>query len=107
MITPSTKHTVMTIGYEGLDLERFMKFLTSNAVEVLVDVREIPISRKKGFSKSRLAGALENKGIGYEHIKALGSPKPIRERLKSDWDYDAFFSAYDAYLETQVDALDI
>lgn len=106
MIAPNKEHTVMTIGYEGLDLEHFLKFLTFNEVEVLVDVREIPLSRKKGFSKSLLAETLEDNGIGYQHIKALGSPKPIRDRLKSDWDYDAFFSAYDDYLETQDEALD-
>jgi uncharacterized protein (DUF488 family) len=98
--------TLFTIGYEGLDLPSFLKFLVFHKVDVLVDVREIPLSRKKGFSKSQLADALDRKGIRYEHIKALGSPSPIRKQLKADWDYDAFFSAYDEYLADQKEALD-
>lgn len=107
MISPAQRHDklLLTIGYEGLDLEHFIKFLIANNVEVLVDVRELPISRKKGFSKTRLSEALGQAGILYEHIKALGSPGPIRKRLKQDWDYDAFFAAYDKYLDEQKDAL--
>ena len=107
MIARNKQRTLMTIGYEGLDSQHFLKFLTYNKVDILVDVREIPLSRKKGFSKSRLSEMLNDNGIGYQHIKALGSPKPIRDRLKSDWDYDVFFSAYDDYLETQEEALDM
>lgn len=99
------KKTLFTIGYEGLDLTDFLKFLTYHRVDVLVDVREVPLSRKKGFSKSRLASALQKKGIRYEHIKALGSPSPIRKQLKEDWDYDAFFAAYEEHLDEQKDAL--
>lgn len=106
MIAPNTEPTLLTIGYEGLDLPQFMKYLAWHKVEVLVDVREIPVSRKKGFSKSALADAMAEKGIGYEHIKALGSPGPIRKQLKSDWDYDTFFEAYEDYLNGQGDALD-
>ena len=107
MISPATTQdkTLLTIGYEGLDLEHFIKFLTANDVEVLVDVREIPISRKRGFSKMKLSGDLAKHNIGYEHIKALGSPSPIRKQLKQDWDYEAFFTAYDAYLDEQKEAL--
>jgi len=99
-------HLVMTIGYEGLEIEKFLDFLSFHQVDVLVDVREIPISRKRGFSKSRLSQALDDAGIEYVHMKNLGSPKDIRSKLKLDHDYDAFFSAYDTYLETQTEALD-
>jgi len=98
--------SVMTIGYEGLEIDKFLEFLSYHKVEVLVDVREVPISRKRGFSKSRLSQALDDAGIEYVHMKDLGSPKDIRSRLKVDHDYDAFFSAYDSYLETQTEALD-
>ena len=101
------KKALFTIGYEGLELSEFLKFLTCRNVDVLVDVREIPISRKKGFSKSQLAEALKKKGIRYEHIKALGSPSPMRKQLKADWDFEAFFAAYDEYLDEQKEALDL
>ena len=107
MISPAKQHdkSLLTIGYEGLDIDHFIKFLVADRVEVLVDVREVPISRKKGFSKTKLSEALAKAGILYEHIKALGSPGPIRKQLKQDWDYDAFFAAYDEYLDEQKDAL--
>ena len=97
--------TLLTIGYEGLDVRRFIKFLTCHDVKVLVDVRELPFSRKKGFSKTPLSEAVRDAGIEYLHIKALGSPAAIRKRVKKDGDYVSFFRAYDAYLGTQRDAL--
>lgn len=106
MIATNKEPTLLTIGYEGLDLPAFMKYLTWHKVEVLVDVREIPVSRKKGFSKTALTQAMTENGIGYEHLKALGSPGPIRKQLKADWDYDTFFSAYEDYLDGQSEALD-
>lgn len=107
MISPAKPQhkPLLTIGYEGLDLDRFVRFLVANHVDILVDVREIPISRKKGFSKTALSEALAKEGILYEHLKALGSPSPIRKQLKQDWDYEAFFSAYEEYLDEQKEAL--
>ncbi|MEI6149399.1 MAG: DUF488 domain-containing protein [bacterium] len=101
----SEGHTLLTIGYEGLDVPRFIKFLTCHHVKMLVDVRELPFSRKKGFSKTPLSAAVEGAGMRYTHVKALGSPADIRKKVKTDGDYAAFFKAYDAYLETQDEAL--
>jgi len=98
-------HMLMTIGYEGLDLPQFLAFLTANDVEVLVDVREIAASRKRGFAKTALSRALSETGIDYTHMRNLGSPSPIRKRLRTDRDYDAFFGAYDEHLDGQREAL--
>jgi len=106
MIATRKPHTLFTIGYEGLDLQNFVRYLTWHKVEALVDVREIPLSRKRGFSKTALSEAVNENGIAYEHIKALGSPKPLRTQLKTDWNYDVFFAAYEHYLDGQSDALD-
>jgi hypothetical protein len=54
--------------------------LLSAGVERLVDVRELPLSRRRGFSKTALSDALRAAGIDYVHVKALGTPKPNRER---------------------------
>jgi hypothetical protein len=45
----------------------------------LIDVRDVPLSRKPGFSKSALQANLEAHGIAYVHLKGLGDPKPGRE----------------------------
>jgi uncharacterized protein (DUF488 family) len=49
---------------------------------VLADVRELPLSRRRGFSKTALAGAVEAAGIEYRHLRALGNPKPVRDAWK-------------------------
>lgn len=87
-----------TIGYEGVSSEDFLRNLSKNNVAVLVDVREIPLSRKKGFSKSALGQFLSQHGIKYVHIKRLGSPSKIRNRLKEDHNYKLFFKEYTDYL---------
>ncbi len=69
-----------TVGYEGRSPEEFVETLRGAGVTRLVDVRELPLSRKKGFSKTALREALEQAGIEYLHVKALGNPKPNRER---------------------------
>jgi uncharacterized protein (DUF488 family) len=93
--------SVLTAGYEGYDITRFIKLLTYNRVNVLVDVREIPLSRKKGFSKSALGEAVSANKIKYEHYKELGSPKPIRDKLHIDHDYQSFFKLYKQHLDEQ------
>ncbi|MBP3524125.1 MAG: DUF488 domain-containing protein [Clostridia bacterium] len=93
-------NTVYTIGYEGRDIDEFISILMKNEIEQLLDVREIPVSRKVGFSKSKLCSALENAGISYIHMKELGSPKEIRDSLHQTHDYEAFFKAYQYYIGT-------
>jgi uncharacterized protein (DUF488 family) len=63
------------IGYEGCDLAEFVERLRRNSVTLLIDVRLNPISRKRGFSKTALRGALADAGIAYEHMRSLGNPK--------------------------------
>lgn len=87
-----------TIGYEGVSNEEFLRNLSKNNIAVLVDVREIPLSRKKGFSKTVLERFLLQHGIKYVHLKHLGSPSKIRNRLKEDHNYELFFKDYTDYL---------
>lgn len=95
-----------TIGYEGAELDDFIETLRMAKVDVLLDVRELPISRRRGFSKTALMAALSDAGIDYRHEKRLGSPKAIRHELREDWDYDRFFDAFDEHLAEQTDVLD-
>jgi uncharacterized protein (DUF488 family) len=75
--------TVFTIGYEGLGVAEFVDRLKQAGITRVVDVRELPLSRRHGFSKSMLAKALEAAGIRYEHVRALGNPKLLRDRFKA------------------------
>lgn len=98
---------VYTTGYEGRSIETFVEVLKRNDINVIFDVREIPLSRKKGFSKSSLEAILNDNNIKYVHFKELGSPKEIRDQLHQDHDYKLFFSEYQKYLYTQRETLDI
>src|SRR3989338_981177 len=91
-------YEVLTIGYEGRAIDEFVDRLKQFNISRLIDVREIPLSRKPGFSKTSLRERLEDENIEYVHVKALGSPSAIRNKLKTDWDYDYFFKAYCKYL---------
>ncbi|MDP1646965.1 MAG: DUF488 domain-containing protein [Rubrivivax sp.] len=92
---------LFTIGYEGAELADFIATLARAGVTTLLDVRELPLSRKKGFSKRALAEALSVSGIAYRHERDLGSPKTIRQRLHSDGDYEQFFESFSTYLRQQ------
>lgn len=76
--------TLFTIGYEGLDPERLRDALRSAGVAVLADVRAVANSRKRGFSKGALKAGLEEAGLGYAHLRALGTPKSGREAARAD-----------------------
>ena len=76
--------TLFTIGYEGLDPERLTGALRSAGVAVLADVRAVANSRKRGFSKGALKAGLEEAGLGYAHLRALGTPKAGREAARAD-----------------------
>jgi uncharacterized protein (DUF488 family) len=98
---------LLTIGYEGYSIEDFVNQLKAYNVGYLFDVREIPFSRKKGFSKAPLQETMKKHNINYHHFKELGSPKIIRNKLHEDKDYDSFFYEYEQYLETQTEAMEI
>lgn len=94
---------IFTIGYEGARIEDFVATLRSVGVETVLDVRELPISRRKGFSKSALTAHLEAGGIKYRHEKRLGSPSHIRNQLRETGDYKRYFKDFNGYLATQSD----
>jgi uncharacterized protein (DUF488 family) len=98
--------TLMTIGYEGADIHTFTTVLKVNNVTTLIDVRELPLSRKKNFSKSALAAAMEGSRISYLHLRALGCPREIRNDYHADGNWRLYSKRFNAYLGTQVDALD-
>jgi uncharacterized protein (DUF488 family) len=92
---------LFTFGYEGLSIDAFIERLKEAHIELIVDVRELPLSRKKGFSKTSFREALAAEGIAYEHRPALGCPKPVRNRYKVDGDWQAYTRGFLAYLATQ------
>ena len=74
--------TIYTIGYEATTMADFLAALKAAGVERVIDVRALPLSRRPGFSKTTLAASLAEVGIGYVHLKALGTPKAGRDAAK-------------------------
>lgn len=72
-----------TVGYEGMDIEDFCQSLKKKKIQCVADIRKNPISRKPGFSKSRLGEALAAHGIEYIHYKGLGTPTEWRKQEKA------------------------
>jgi uncharacterized protein (DUF488 family) len=62
-----------TIGHSTRSLDEFVGLLRASEIEVLVDVRTIPRSRRNPhFNKESLPGSLRDVQIGYEHFLELG-----------------------------------
>jgi uncharacterized protein (DUF488 family) len=72
-----------TIGYEASTLPRVIEALRAARVELLLDVRAVASSRKAGFSKTLFGNSLEAEGIGYRHLRDLGTPKAGRQAARA------------------------
>jgi uncharacterized protein (DUF488 family) len=70
--------TLWTIGYQGKALPNLVGELLEAEIEMLVDVRIRPASRKPGFSRKALTAELPHADIAYEHCRELGTPLDIR-----------------------------
>ena len=74
---------IFTIGYEGTTVAEFVDALKVAGVERVIDVRALPLSRRPGFSKTALGGALNEAGLEYVHLKALGTPAEGRAAARA------------------------
>jgi uncharacterized protein (DUF488 family) len=90
---------LFTIGYEKARLADVIAVLRQAGVATLIDVRDRPQSRRPGFSKRQLAAGLEEVGIRYVGLKALGTPPEGREaNRKRQW--ETFWRIVDDKLAT-------
>jgi uncharacterized protein (DUF488 family) len=74
---------ILTIGYEGCTISDVLAELKAAGVQLLIDVRAVPQSRKPGFSKRQLAAGLQERGIAYLHLQGLGTPKAGRVAVRA------------------------
>ncbi|MGE0251880.1 MAG: DUF488 family protein [Dongiaceae bacterium] len=92
--------TLSTIGYEGRTLDDFIQTLKDAGIEIIIDVRDLPLSRKEGFSKHALAAALAGAGIEYVHLRQLGNPQEGRLAARAG-KWKEFLRIYQQRLNTQ------
>lgn len=93
------KSPLFTIGYEQAKADAVLGELKAAKVELLVDVRAVAASRRPGFSKRQLAAGLDEQGIGYLHLRALGTPKEGRLAARSG-DLKTLWRIFEKHLKT-------
>jgi uncharacterized protein (DUF488 family) len=96
----SSGHQLYTIGYQQTSLADFLEKLTSESIELVLDVREVAWSRRVGFSGKQIAASLNQKSIEYIHEPKLGTPRNIRQRYKVSGDPISFRDEYAQHLAT-------
>jgi uncharacterized protein (DUF488 family) len=90
---------IWTIGYEKAAQSDVIAALRRAGIQAVLDVRDRPQSRRAGFSKTSLAASLQAAGIGYVHLKPLGTPKEGRVAHHAG-DHATFWRIVDAQLAT-------
>lgn len=93
--------TIYTIGHSTRDLENILFLLIKNKIEVLVDVRSFPGSRKyPQFNKENLEISIPEAGIEYVHFKDLGGRRKVSKDSKNTSWHNVSFRGYADYMET-------
>jgi uncharacterized protein (DUF488 family) len=98
--------TIATIGYEGTTIERFIGTLRNASIDTLIDVRAVPLSRKKGFSKNSLAQILADAEIDYVHLRGLGDPKDGRMAARAG-EHELFQQIFAKHMQTEAAIRDL
>lgn len=95
-----------TIGYQGKHIGDVIAALIEASIDLVLDIRTRPISRKPGFSKQALTSLLEENGIAYRHLPELGMPiELLAHRTPKDGNA-AILSAYRERLPGLIHGLD-
>jgi len=88
---------IFTVGYEGKSVDAFFNQLLAEGVEVLIDVRANPISRKYGFARTSMREIAGKLDIEYRHFPELGIPARLRADLS---DYESYRKLFERYETT-------
>lgn len=71
-------HSILTIGHSDHDPQAFLALLGKHHVEVLVDIRSQPYSRRMPhFTKSALERAVRNAGLRYLYLGEHLGGRPL------------------------------
>ena len=98
---PMNAPSIWTIGHSTRTIEEFVGILRHYQIEILVDVRHFPGSRRlPHFNKGALHDALVAVGIRYEHLVELGGRRPVRSDSHNVAWRNASFRGYADYMET-------
>ncbi len=91
--------SLFTIGYEHATVPAVLGELRRAQIGLVVDVRAVAASRRPGFSKRALAAGLDEQGIGYLHLRGLGTPAEGRQAARNGHP-EQMFRIYERHLAT-------
>ena len=93
--------TIWTVGHSTRSGEDFAEILKAHEIELLVDVRSFPGSRRyPQFNRSAMAESLASVGIQYRHEPRLGGRRtPRADSHNTAW-RNASFRAYADHMES-------
>jgi uncharacterized protein (DUF488 family) len=92
---------VLTVGHSTRTLREFLELVRSSGVDRVADVRRFARSRRNPqFDAGVLAAALEETGIGYTHLPALGGRRRPREDSPNTGWRNLSFRGYADHLKT-------
>ena len=94
---------IFTIGHSTRTIDEFVGLLVENEIELLADVRTIPMSRHNPqFNKGVLPTSLMHYGIAYTHLAALGGRRGRSNKNSHNtaWEHSSFRN-YADYAETE------
>lgn len=94
---------ILTIGHSTHPIDNFLGLLAGHHVELLMDVRMIPKSRRNPqYNSSDLAKTLKGANILYQHMPGLGGLRHARkDSINTAWQ-NASFRGYADYMQTPV-----
>ncbi|MEO6844218.1 MAG: DUF488 domain-containing protein [Ginsengibacter sp.] len=97
-----TQHKIVwTIGHSTRTLEELIEMLRSFKIEMVVDIRSYPGSRRyPQFNKEALEVSLPENDIQYVHIKKLGGRRKVNPESKNTTWRHVAFRGYADYMET-------
>jgi uncharacterized protein (DUF488 family) len=99
--------TIHTIGHSTRAMETFVGLLAAHRIELLVDVRRWPTSRRfPHFGREALTASLAGKGIDYVWREDLGGyRKPEPDSPNTAWRTGAFRAYADFMLTREFDRI--
>jgi uncharacterized protein (DUF488 family) len=93
---------ILTIGHSTRTIEDFADLLRAHGVQLIVDIRTVPRSRRNPqFNEETLAASLKGSGIDYVRLRELGGLRHPREDSQNMGWRNASFRGFADYMQTQ------
>jgi uncharacterized protein (DUF488 family) len=102
-----TLRTIHTIGHSTRTIDVFVKLLQTHQIELVVDVRRWPASRRlPHFNRATVAESLKGSGVNYLWRGDLGGfRKPSADSVNTAWRVATFRAYADFMLTVEFDSI--